>query len=940
MATTREQFIALRKSGMTPVQAKEEVMKTVTPVSPTTNANVAQLEANRARVQSQIASGERPAVGTSVTPQAEQTQAPTPPPAPVATTTPSGATMNADWTVTPANPVAPVTPTTPTVTTTTTPAPVTPKVEPVKTPVVDYTQAQWREQEIMSNLEKFKTQWMTPDQIKWASGYENATPEKKAIIEWFLNPVKQDAGTIFSTLRAGGSVPMSDTPEYRQAQARYNTFKRFSTYDVASLSTAMQQGDLLMGTQAYNDVISDPNMLAKIQKARIFMNGEVDMVKIGEKQGQYVMTQNPTVAKALEDGYITTEEYNAMTSTPEVEAQAKVVSEAKTKYDEYKRQLEQIDDDVDKEYEGKETTDSFRSAIKANRDKAVRRLYNSASDDLQNASGLYTELKNSSTQRLELNMKQYEQQQADARQLASEERAVQRSKDALQYEADFNKKQAQEALNDPAIAIKSVMDEYKKLGIPFTSTVQSRLAEFKASGKPLEQFLTEMGQNIQQSPAYKQYQAQQAGKWISYETIWDKVYKNTNGVLTETGISAKSAPTPVWQEWEDATGKHAGWVTPGVTPSTSTATAVKPTGNIVPVTAGNKTVRLDQSGAGWFESAINQLTTAGIPIVVWQGARDQSATIKEMADRYGIPFNSSNPAETAWKLRKAGHQVADPWKSNHESGMAIDVYWDSKLWKVSPAQEKILNANWWYSAGIPGDAGHFEYRGGGTGAESTTIDIPAYQKYLNSWALPTGIKAGTPQANEWLQGYSQWKWTANPLSDSVQKRVDSYSDDYSKNANVVSAFKFAPLLRQYDKVKVSDLSSSQRQGIISDYAKALDPDSVVREGEYATVAKYSSSWGEKTLSEINQFLSGNGTLSDAAAQKVIDAIKSRGKNYVEQEKNIRNQYIEKINRATGYKDWDTQLVYPDYSTPTTQSNSKLSALMQALANIAKNAPKQ
>ena len=100
MATTREQFIALRKSGMTPVQAREEVMKTVTPVSPTTNANVAQLEANKAKVQSQIASGERPAVGTSVTPQAGQTQAPTPttpPPAPVtSSTTPSGATLDAN----------------------------------------------------------------------------------------------------------------------------------------------------------------------------------------------------------------------------------------------------------------------------------------------------------------------------------------------------------------------------------------------------------------------------------------------------------------------------------------------------------------------------------------------------------------------------------------------------------------------------------------------------------------------------------------------------------------------------------------------------------------------------------------------------------------------------------------------------------------------------
>ena len=61
-----------------------------------------------------------------------------------------------------------------------------------------------------------------------------------------------------------------------------------------------------------------------------------------------------------------------------------------------------------------------------------------------------------------------------------------------QYKTAQAKAQAEALLNDPATAIKGVMDEYKKLGIPFTSTVQSRLAEFKASGKPLEQFLTEM----------------------------------------------------------------------------------------------------------------------------------------------------------------------------------------------------------------------------------------------------------------------------------------------------------------------------------------------------------------------------------------------------------------------------------------------------------------
>lgn len=47
-----------------------------------------------------------------------------------------------------------------------------------------------------------------------------------------------------------------------------------------------------------------------------------------------------------------------------------------------------------------------------------------------------------------------------------------------------------------------------------------------------------------------------------------------------------------------------------VTIGTPTSTGTKSTGNIVPVIAGNKTVRLDQIGATGFESAVNQLTIA------------------------------------------------------------------------------------------------------------------------------------------------------------------------------------------------------------------------------------------------------------------------------------------------------------------------------------------
>ena len=944
---TIQEIIAKRKE-LWPTATTVDAKNAITPVSPTTNANVAQLEANRARVQSQIESGERPAVGTSVTPQAEQTQAPTPPPAPVtSSTTPNGATLDANWTVTAPtteqninnqlgwviqpngiNSVQPIN--------AVSEMPATPKADPTPWITQDaFQQAKSESEKIKAQNDAIMAQNkqksdLAREDLKLAT--DQKTAEAKQAQDQANTALANDENAILTTLKTGWMIPESvkSSPFYKSAQQTYNKLQQYSTYSTSEMVTAMNQGSIVPWTNVYNEMMKDPAMKQKLTDAQVYRAGNpVNSTQIYENASSEIMSNNPTTANYLADGVITQDEYNQATNNTEVVAKAKEVEEKANKYNTLKAEYDSIEDEVNAQF----PWSPFADSIIADRQKAKYKNLVLAKWEWETSTGTLTELKSQASTLFETNLNLAETRRAEQNQIASEQRKIQAEKDMMQYEADFNKKQAEEALNDPATAIKAVMDEYKKLGIPFTSTVQSRLAEFKASGKPLEQFLTEMWENIQQSPAYKKYQELQQGQMSDTAKMKAQQDFDIQKIKLQDSMKDRNIQRVGGTNDNPIYGYIDGNKVVTVSVPWSTTTGTTPTGNIVPVTAGNKTVRLDQVWATGFESAINQLTTAWIPIVVWQGARDQSATIKEMADRYGIPFNSSNPAETAWKLRKAGHQVADPWKSNHESGMAIDVYWDSKLWKVSPAQEKILNANWWYSAGIPGDAGHFEYRGGGITGDSPTIDnTSAYQKRLNTGALPTWMKEWTAQANEWLQGYTQWKQTNNPLSESVQKRVDSYSDDYSKNPNVQSAFKFAPLLRQYDTVKVSDLSSSQRQGIISDYAKALDPDSVVREWEYATVAKYSSSFWEKTLSEINQFLSGNGTLSDAAAQKVIDAIKSRGKNYVEQEKNVRNQYIEKINRATGYKDGDTQLVYPDYSTQST--NPQKSDFLNALKSIA------
>ena len=113
-----------------------------------------------------------------------------------------------------------------------------------------------------------------------------------------------------------------------------------------------------------------------------------------------------------------------------------------------------------------------------------------------------------------------------------------------------------------------------------------------------------------------------------------------------------------------------------------------------------------------------------------------------------------------------------------------------------------------------------------------------YKESLNNGKLPANTKVGSGNYNTFLEGYSSWKAQNNPLTDSQRKRIDAYSDDYSKEPVVKSYAKLTPLLGQYANTDVSKLSSSQQQSIISDFAKSLDPDSVVREGEYATVLKY------------------------------------------------------------------------------------------------------
>lgn len=646
-------------------------------------------------------------------------------------------------------------------------------------PTVDYTQATGRENEIKTNVEWFIKSWMTPYKVKQASGYDIASPEKKAIIDGILGG-QPSQDQIFTSLKQGVTVWDPKSVEYRQAQARISTFKKYSTYDTSSIATSLASGDLLVGTRSYNDLVSDPNMALKIQKAMAFNKGEVDLVKVGETQMANVLAQNPTVATALADNFISKDEYDQLTNNQEVSAQLQKVEVDKTKYETIKAQYDNVETDVDSEFQWKEVTDSFKAKIVADRRKGMYKDYQIASLEYQNSLGTYTNLKADATALLGQNMELYKEQKLQEAELAKEQRQQQYGRENAVFQADLwlKKQQAEfeqglaqqaERAKDPTTAIWGILAQFQKLGITPDMDVAGHLASFQSSWLSLPEYTKKMIENFKAKPEYK--------------AMMDAEMR-------------KLAPPVVWmtQDWTRLTDNTLYNQKTGETKTVSGQnTTIPPSGSMQKVTLGNKTVTLDSVASSSITSAFDEIKATGQNLIVGEWHRDQVATIKSMAERYWIPFNSSNPAETARQLTNAGHTVAIPWYSKHETWMAIDLYSDG-MKAPTPEQVKILNAKGWFQTAGANDMGHFEYLGA-------------------QWSQWTGTQWASTDAQNWFN--------------LIQKGTTNYEDVMKKlwgtkvwqsvlqeiNSLISSKWGAIPALPDSDQVKKMDDLISKLESI-------------------------------------------------------------------------------------------------------------------------------
>lgn len=164
------------------------------------------------------------------------------------------------------------------------------------------------------------------------------------------------------------------------------------------------------------------------------------------------------------------------------------------------------------------------------------------------------------------------------------------------------------------------------------------------------------------------------------------------------------------------------------------------------------------------------------------------------------------------------------------------------------------------------------------------------------------------------------------LPPATQRRVDIKSRAFDAQPVVKRIQTMAEAVTFAESLNPNTTNPADDQAIIYAFAKAMDPDSVVREGEYAVVQKYAQSWAERFGFEAARIFSNTTFLTPEARANMKATIRARFAAVRPQYENLRRSYATQINRITRQADGDSYLV--DYAAAFPSANTEPQASAQ------------
>jgi hypothetical protein len=161
---------------------------------------------------------------------------------------------------------------------------------------------------------------------------------------------------------------------------------------------------------------------------------------------------------------------------------------------------------------------------------------------------------------------------------------------------------------------------------------------------------------------------------------------------------------------------------------------------------------------------------------------------------------------------------------------------------------------------------------------------------------------------------------ANGISNATLTKVQTISNQFDGEQIVKD---YNQIIQSIDAVRNAGTSPADDIQRIYAFAKIMDPNSVVREGEYATVKKYSQTWLGNAGKELVRVVENKGFLSQEARELLLKTLENRLSSTEKAYNNLTSEYGRRINKITGGTDGTEYIT--DYSKPFQTANELLNS---------------
>jgi hypothetical protein len=219
-----------------------------------------------------------------------------------------------------------------------------------------------------------------------------------------------------------------------------------------------------------------------------------------------------------------------------------------------------------------------------------------------------------------------------------------------------------------------------------------------------------------------------------------------------------------------------------------------------------------------------------------------------------------------------------------------------------------------------------------TNAQSGLTIPPAVslEDYIASAEQKAGMSLGAQARAQLEQQYNQeYPVTQKPTKSqrtAIQPIASAFDNEQVvKNYNIAQeGYNTLKTISPDTKSPVDDIT------FIYGFAKVMDPNSVVREGEYNTIQKYAQNWSQTFGFNAKRIFSNTNFLGKDAKQKMLNALEAKFNSISSQYTNAFKEYGRRINTVTGRTDGTNYLT--DYSKAFPVDDTKQSSIRVTAPN--------